>query len=387
MAAFASTSVDISQAYQPDTVQQFLSASGRHLLNLIANGSPTAVVGTDMSWLLCYARRCDVKLDPYQSQAAALKSCFSQAAWRLVCRSGKDCFIPILRNQRLSFESLLLYAETLVEHGFQVAPDPKLLDYLIQSSYYYFDRMPNVPSSKDEMTLLRLATRQGGVSRKDFQRVHKWVALGRGSVSTRMRWPAVLRRANDWHQRQQLVVSQAKASESSHEAETSWNFACTDLPWRGYAITPLTNNIDLWDEGQAMSSCLYRLRHLCDHAEALSRYFSVKKNGRRFATLELVREAPRGGMKGPDRIYGQWRLQDCRLSHNRLPPDELAKKLMDFGWHYNILSQRPNRSPGLLHPLHAGKKARKLPTIDQVAAMKEWLMDQIHRDTADLSGG
>lgn len=304
----------------------------------------TVGAGKDLHWMVRYSRHCQIKLDANQCQAAALKSCFTAAAWRLLCRSHRFSFIPILRNRHLCFDSLVNYTQTLVENGFQVAPDPKLLDYLIQSSYYYFDRMPKIPDSDGDMTLLRLAHRHGAASRKDFQRVHEWVAPGRGVVSTSMTWSAVLRRANEWHCRQQLVVHCAKAAKNGLGEKRGWHFACGDLSWRGYAITPLANDIDLWDEGQAMSSCLYRLRNLCKVAKEPSRFFSIKKNGRRYATLELVREQPRRGMHGPDRIHGRWRLQDCRLSHNRLPSDDLVEILIRFGWHYNILSQRPGRA-------------------------------------------
>ena len=133
-----------------------------------------------------------------------------------------------------------------------------------------------------------------------------------------------------------------------------------------------------------MSSCVYRLRQLCGPRNTPSRYFSVRKHGHRYATLELVRDEPAAGMAGPDRIYGRWRLQDCRLSHNRLPSDELIKKLIDFGWHYNVLSQRPGLMPKPLDQIQAGKKVRTMPTEDQIAAIKEWLIDQVHRDAADL---
>ena len=210
------------------------------------------------------------------------------------------------------------YTQTLVEYGFQVAPDPKFLDYLIQSSYQYFDRMPKVLDGKDELTMLRLATRHGAVSRKDFQHVHEWVVPGRGAVTTRMSWPEVLRRANDWHLRQQLVVDHAKSTQNGLDANNGRHFSCGDLRWRGYEIASLANDINLWDEGHAMASCLYRLRNLCKVVEEPSRFFSIRKNGRRYATMELVRDQPRAHMHGPDRIHGRWRLQDCRLSHNRL---------------------------------------------------------------------
>ena len=346
--------------------------------------APSVTAIKDLHWLLRYARYGQIKLNAGHSEALALKSCFTAAAWRLLCRSERASFVPILRNRQLSFDSLIHYTQKLVDNGFQVAPDPKLLDYLIVSSYYYFDRMPKVPDSNDEMTLLRLANRHGAVSCKDFQRVHEWVALGRGTVTTNMSWTAVLRRATHWHIREQLVIDHAKANKHDLEAQNGWHFACSELPWRGYEIAPLANDIDLWDEGQAMSSCLYRLRSLCGPVNTPSRYFSVKKNGHRFATLELVRDTPRSGMTGPDRIHGRWRLQDCRLSHNRLPSEELVKKLTDFGWHYNVLSQRPSRLPKPSLPPGARKKVPTRPTEEQDAAITEWLVDQRGEDAADL---
>ena len=112
-----------------------------------------------------------------------------------------------------------------------------------------------------------------------------------------------------------------------------------------------------------MSSCLYRLRHLCKSARVPSRFFSVTKNGRRHATLELVRDPPHQRMHGPDRIQGQWRLQDCRLSHNRLPSEELVKLLIDFGWHYNNLSQRPGRAPRAARPTCTVRISPRNPNV------------------------
>jgi hypothetical protein len=304
--------------------------------------SPSVVEGKSMRWLLRYARHCDVQFDPHQSEATALKGYFTQGAWRLVCRSARVSFIPVLRNRRLTFDNLVQYVQSLVENGFQAPPSPELLAYLIQSSYYFFDHTPEVPESTDEMTLLRLSTRHGDVGRMDFQRVHEWLHRDRGSVTTRMKWSSVLRKAKDWHLRQQLVVNRAKSDRSGHPL-LLWHFACSTMAWSDYEVIPLVNEVDLWDEGQAMSSCLYQLRNLCAKGKEPSRYFSVKKDGRRHATLELVRVVPHENMHGPDRIYGRWQLQDCRLSHNRLPSDALVKILTDFGWHYNKLSQRPAR--------------------------------------------
>lgn len=154
-----------------------------------------------------------------------------------------------------------------------------------------------------------------------------------------MTWHSVLRRANEWHQRQRLVVDLARADKKSTGPGSTWNFACGALPWRGYNFIPLTNVIDLWGEGQAMSSCLYKLRGLCKNASQPSRFFSVQKHGPRHATLELVRDLPGGDMREVDRLDERWRLQDCRLSNNRLPSEDLVNAMTDFASHYSHLDQ------------------------------------------------
>ena len=302
--------------------------------------APPAVAGKRLDWLLRYARRCHLKGDASELTAHAIKSRFTPAAWRLLCRSSRESFIPILRNRRLAFDSLVHYVQRLVEHGFQTAPNPELLDYFIQSSYLFFDRMPGVPHEADEMTLLRLATRSGGVSRAQIRRVYEWLTWGQGSVTTRMTWRAVLRRADEWHRRQQAVVEQARTNHASAAAPPSWDFACGTLHWEGYDIIPLVNDIDLWDEGQAMSSCLYKIRRFCNKSSEPSRFFSIRKNGLRHATLELVKGKPCESRYGLGLMDGLWQLQDCRLSHNRLPTDELVRLLDDFGRHYDTLSQQ-----------------------------------------------
>ena len=304
--------------------------------------APPTAAGKRLDWLLRYARRCQIKKDASELTAQAIKSRFTPAAWRLLCRSSRRSFIPILRNQRLAFDSLVHYAQRLVEHGFQTVPDPELLDYFIQSSYLFFDRMPGVPHEADEMILLRLATRCGGVSRAQLRRVHEWLNWGQGSVTTRMTWRAVLRRADEWHRRQQAVVEQARANPASAQALPGWDFACGPVAWAGYDIIPLTSHIELWDEGEAMSSCLYKIRRFCSKSSEPSRFFSVRRSGLRCATLELVllKSSKSRHGHGLGRMNGLWQLQDCRLSHNRLPPDEMVELLDAFGRHYDTLAQR-----------------------------------------------
>ena len=303
--------------------------------------APLPAAGKRLDWLLRYARRCQVKLDFNEPPAHAIKRQFTPAAWRLLCRTSRDSFIPILRNRCLAFDSLVHYAQRLVENGFQTAPNPELLGYFIQSSYLFFDRMPGVPHEADEMILLCLATRCGSVSRAQLRRVHEWLNWSQGAVNTRMAWSAVLRRADEWHRRQQVAVEHARGRATGAGAPPNWTFACGLVGWQGYEIVPLVNSIDLWDEGQAMSNCLYKLRGLCQATSAPSRFFSVRRNGRRHATLELVENMPDAGLDtpagtaGPEKLGARWCLQDCRLSHNRLPPEGLITLLDGFARHYS----------------------------------------------------
>lgn len=297
--------------------------------------TPSTAAGKNLHWLLRYARHGGINLNACRDEATTLKNCFTPAAWRLLCRSVKASFLPILRNRHLCFDSLGLYAQSLVTHGFQVAPNAELLDYFIQSSYLFFDRMPSVPHKPIDMTLLRLATRCGGVSRAQLRLVSEWQAWGPGSVTPHMTWRAVLHRANQWHQRQQVAIEHDRHRATSAKATEGWKFACGPVAWHDCEIVPLVNGIDLWGEAQAMSNCLYKLRGLCQATGTPSRFFSVRRNGRRYATLELVCSLPELDGLEQQKLGECWRLQDCRLSHNRLPPEELIEQLSAFAMHYS----------------------------------------------------
>ena len=339
MAACKTTSVVTHSPANPSAiVQRFISTSERHLCVAIV---PTNTV-KNMRWLLRYAHHCRVQLDARQPEANALRGQFTTAAWRLMCRSNRDCFLPILRNRKLGFKCLVRYAQALAQSGFQITPNHDLLAYLIQSSYYFFNQTPEAPSSKSEIVLLRLATRHGTVGRMDFMRVHAWQGHGRGAVTPHMTWASVLRRANAWHQRQRLLVNHVKTGCSEY-LPAKWQFACGPANWQEYEIVPLVNEVAVWDEAQAMASCLYQLRHICNKNTSPSRFFSVRKDGRRHATLELVCNQQYPPKHEPRQRTLRWQLQDCRLSHNRLPSDALVQALTGFAAHYTNLSQQPRQ--------------------------------------------
>lgn len=150
------------------------------LLGLEPEPPPTSI--SDTAWLLRYAAHCQLVLDPALQPEQALRQCFG-SSWKLLCRSGRDPFLPILRNRQLSFQDLALYAKALVDGGWQEAPDPRLLGQLIQQSYEYFDSGPAVPVARKDMLLMRLAGRQGKVVQRDFLLVTRWLFSGASRVT------------------------------------------------------------------------------------------------------------------------------------------------------------------------------------------------------------
>lgn len=95
------------------------------------------------------------------------------------------------------------------------------------------------------------------------------------------KWSDVSARQRQWHE-----MIQARGRDGA--AAISW--AC-DLPSHqddeaGCSATALTDGGMLWDEGRAMHHCVSTYAEECSRGESL--IFSIRKDGRREATLQLV---------------------------------------------------------------------------------------------------
>lgn len=282
--------------------------------------------GSPLKWVERYARFCDVELDPDIPIANAVRQKFTLPAWRILCRNPKSSFEPILRNRGLRFSDLVKYTHSLAEHGFQLAPQGNVLSHFIQYSYVFFDKTPSVPHETVEMTLLRIASKHGRISPKQIRVAHEWVSSGH-RPSTRMSWTTLVNRATNWHKHLK-----------AERAHVSWHFACRPMDWHEFQIRPLETAVDLWEEGRAMSTCLYHLRTHCDQTSA-SRFFSIRRKDRRYATLELRLVLLNELVTDQNDTVGRWELQDCRLACNRIPPASLVNLLKNFAEHYNQLAQ------------------------------------------------
>lgn len=127
--------------------------------DLTANRTPMIAAGlADLRWLMRYARHCGFHAQARDDLAQALRETFGAAAWRIICRSPKEAFMPILRNPELSIHSLITYCKRLAERSFVRAPKPILLAYYVRQRRLYFDRPCRIPEG-DDYNLIRVASR------------------------------------------------------------------------------------------------------------------------------------------------------------------------------------------------------------------------------------
>lgn len=292
----------------------------------------------DLRWVARYARHCGFEAAQHHADAAlaqALRLAFGAPAWRILCRSPKACFLPILLNRELSIHSLIAYCRRLAEHSFVQAPQPVLLAYYVQQRRLYFNHPCRVPED-DDYQLIRIADRHPGVRMRDIERVSQWLHQSRVLISPKSRWIKLIERARLHHEQIRVLVASQKYR--------PWYFFCGPTDWRGYRILPLTDIASLWDEGYQLGTCLYKLRAECTQLQP-SRFFSVQKAGKRVATLELTWRIPAEDFQGMDRTLGRWEMQDLRLAFNRIPDDALLQSMQAFASMYNHWSQRPRRMP------------------------------------------
>jgi len=270
-----------------------------------------------MEWLHRYAVHCGVELASYKDPGVALRQHFMAPAWRLIWRSGREAFLPVLRNRKLGFDDLRAYVDQLVEMGFRVAPAAHLVQHIIDQSYLYLDEPPDAPIAKQDLTLVRLAERVGQVSRREFALVHEWVVRTRPRIDVRRSWRRLVREAAAWRQRVEV--------ELAHADDKPWDFLVDQIDIGDCRFVALKTPQDLWVEGVAMGHCLYALRRHCRSMRP-SRFFSVRKGGAKVGTAEL---------QPLEQGYG-WFLRDVRRSFNRLPSPALLQAAQALALAYEM---------------------------------------------------
>jgi hypothetical protein len=332
---------------------------------LLFHANPSAKVpghSSDQRWLVRYARHCKFQTAEHEPTTEAidlvvqgLRSAFGAPAWRLVCKSPKSAFLPILRSRELSLEDLITYCRRLAERSFVQAPQPILLTYFLRQRRIFHDRPCRVPED-DDYEIMRVANRhhigrqlqqqpghqhtdrpnRQSLTVRDIATVVNWAHQTCTQIKPNHQWSALLRRARKHFEQDRIQVASEK--------HAPWHFFCGAAPWRGHCITPIADPFGLWHQGQRHGNCLYKLRFECTSNQP-SRFFSVTKAGHAVATLELAWRAPQSHFTGMDRVWGRWELQDLRLSYNRLPDPSLLDSMHSFATMYNTWSKRVHRQP------------------------------------------
>lgn len=300
----------------------------------ISKAAPSEV---DRGWLIRYARHCGFIASDHKPIEQCLRAAFGAAAWRVLCKSPKSRFLPILRNRELKLRSLIEYCQLLAARSFIDAPDPALLAYFINQRRYFYNHSCRIPQG-DDYDLIRVASRHSlaghRLSLRDIADVTNWAQQSGTNIQTGHKWSHLVMRARKFFDSERIRVEAEKCE--------PWHFYCASTDWRGYQITPITEPYSLWLQGQAQGNCLYKLRFECTRKRA-SRFFAVGQQGRVIATLEITWYPPEKGFEGMDQLWGKWQLQDLRLSHNRTPGEQLLHAMTAFAWMYNEWSKRPAR--------------------------------------------
>jgi hypothetical protein len=329
--------------------------------NTVKQNVPTArsvlpAVMNELRWLTRYANHCGFHVAGHAPMLQALRAAFGVAAWRIVCRCPKACFMPILRNRELSIQSLITYCKRLAERSFVQAPQPILLAYFVRQRRLYFDRPCRIPQEND-YDLIRVANRCDALNLRDIACVSNWACESRTSILPTHKWSTLVIRARKYNEREQVHLASTR--------HYPWHFFCRTTDWRGHQVEPITDTAGLWSEGQRHGSCLYRLRYECT-AAAPSRFFRISRQGRSVATLELAWRAPEEEFEGMDRVWGKWEMRDLRLSFNRLPDEQLVHSMQAFAGMYNIWAKRIRRMPpGYLQETSAHiRRAKRLSVWD-----------------------
>lgn len=136
-------------------------------------------------------------------------------------------------------------------------------------------------------------------------------------------WTWIKRQSDAWHE------EQVRQRISTHYTWTSLLAAYQD---NGYDVVPLTSSVDLALEGQKMHHCVGSYAQYCHQGR--SRIFSIRKDGVRLATAELVN-------------YGStWQLNQNRGPCNSTPSPEIMDVARRLQTRYNEV----------LRQLQAGQK-------------------------------
>ena len=136
-----------------------------------------------------------------------------------------------------------------------------------------------------------------------------WVISERPAFDNNQRradWSWFLKRSQEWHEEQNRIRDErwrdrlaARQEEQKIQRgkleKTVWDSLVEESEIDGLQVVPLTSGIDLLYEGREMHNCVDRDYFMSDCSSNSIRLFSIRKEGKRLATLQIVRQKPQTG--------------------------------------------------------------------------------------------
>lgn len=140
----------------------------------------------------------------------------------------------------------------------------------------------------------------------------------------RANWSWFMRQQEEWHARMHAEGGERAAEENARAKEKkineTWTSLVEEFEYKEYRIKPLVSTYDLIDEGEDMRHCVGGYTRQCK--SNMSRIFSIMKNGRKVATLELSKSYMDGEFGSAP---GKWTVHQCRGKGNSTVSEVIKK--------------------------------------------------------------
>lgn len=101
-----------------------------------------------------------------------------------------------------------------------------------------------------------------------------------GNLPEKITWAILWKRQADWHE---AITAREKAANNRY----SWTSLVKTMEDDEWVAEALDDGGSLWEEGKAMHHCVSSYAHYC--RDGNNRIYSIKKNGDRYATLQIQR--------------------------------------------------------------------------------------------------
>ncbi len=205
------------------------------------------------------------------------------------------------------------------------------------------------PKHKDPETYLafsRALAREGQRRKRGIKALVKneaalvldWLRLENVVLDANQRkagWDFLMRQQQQWHE-------EVIARNTMHQEFKQWESLVPEFECHKYTVVPLTDSVQLFEEGKLMHHCVGAYGDGC--AEGQSRIFSIRLKGIRAVTLELVLDAQRNS----------WCVAQVRAHCNGAGPKAVKKVAEEVRKQYQaawVRAGRQHAQPTVVAPV------------------------------------